>query len=143
MERRFQKGRAEGLLMEWLFSSRPTRSVPMKKLLRPAALLFYLLVIPSCFMPGLGYVFISGSAEGQGLAGGAIVFMTGLFSALIGFVLAIFLAQKMEVPRLIRVNKVLGVIVLICAGMIAYRIWDKSNEQINRPEINRPQTMAL
>lgn len=112
----------------------------MKKLFRPAALLFYLLVIPPCFMLGLGYVFISGSADGQGLAGGAIVFMTGLFFALIGFVLAIFFARKMEVPRLIRVNKVLGVIVLICAGLLAYRIWDKSNEQMKQPELNRPKT---
>lgn len=113
----------------------------MKKLFRPAALLFYLLVIPLCFLLGLGYVFISGSAEGQGLAGGAIVLMTGLFFALVGLFIALWSAHRMDTERIIGLNKVLGIIVLICTVLIAYRIWDKSNEQMERPEVNGSQTI--
>ena len=55
----------------------------------------YLLVIPVFFIEGMAIAGLSGVAEGAGLAGGgAIVFFYGVITAIIAFILALFVAHK-------------------------------------------------
>jgi hypothetical protein len=94
----------------------------MKKLLKPASLLMYVLVILVFFMAGMTITGISGVAKGQGLAGGAIVFFYGVVTAIIAFILSLFVAYKMQIGTIIKINKILGIIFIFAACLFTYRV---------------------
>lgn len=74
------------------------------------------------FISGVYVAGITGAAEGQGLAGAAIVLGYGVITATIAFILSVILVQYVEKKTIIQANKILGVIFLIFAGITAYRI---------------------
>ncbi|MDR9367050.1 MAG: hypothetical protein RI575_17070 [Balneolaceae bacterium] len=94
----------------------------MKKLFKPASLLFYFFMIVVFFFAGVYYAGITGAAEGQGLAGGAIVLGYGVITAFIALLVSFFIAYYTPREVIVRGNQVLGVIFLIFIAITAYRI---------------------
>lgn len=111
----------------------------MKKLFKPASLLFYLFMILVFFLAGVYYAGITGAAEGQGLAGGAIVLgygvITAFFALLVSFVIAYYTPREV----IVRINQVLGIIFLIFVAITAYRIMMREGSQ-NTSEPTSQQT---
>ncbi len=94
----------------------------MKNLFKPACLLMYVLIILVFFMAGMTLAGVSGAAKGQGLAGGAIVFFYGVITAIIAFILSLFVAYKAKVSTVIKINKIFGMLFLIAACLFVYRV---------------------
>jgi len=94
----------------------------MNKLFKPASILMYLLVIIIFFMAGMTLAGVSGVADGQGLAGGAIVFFYGVISAIIAFMFSLFVVYKTKIITVIKINKILGVVFLLAVCIFIYRI---------------------
>lgn len=92
----------------------------MKKLIKPASLLFYCLIIILFFFIGLYVAKLVDAGKGQMLAGGAIVLFYGLVSAGLAFVLALFVAFGVKHSTLIRINKIVGTLFFILVCVITY-----------------------
>ncbi len=101
----------------------------MKKLYQPASLLLYILTIPVFFIAGAGLTAISGAADGQGLAGGAIVFMYGLIASVFMFIVAIFMAYNLEKKRIVKINQILAVLLLVFVLYTVIRMNNESNQE--------------
>ena len=100
----------------------------MSNSFKPASFLFYVLTLIAFFFMGMFLAAIVGAAEGQGLAGGAIVLFYGLITAVVALIIAILVARKSSLKRIKQLNVVLGVVVLIVGAYMAYRIADGSPE---------------
>ncbi len=86
----------------------------MKNVFKPASLILYFLAFVVFTIGGMVFAARTGAAEGQGLAGGAIVLFNGLIGGLIGLFLSFFLARSENRSLVIRVNRVLfAMLVLI------------------------------
>ncbi len=94
----------------------------MNKLLKPACLLMYLLVILVFFIAGMTFAGVFGVAEGKGLAGGAIVFFYGVTTAIIAFILALFVAHNAKLGTIIKINKIFGILFFLAACLFVYRV---------------------
>lgn len=94
----------------------------MNKLIKPACLLLYLLSILVFFFVGASGAGILGLAEGQGLAGGAIIFMYGVFVAALALISALIFGHNATIPNIIKVNKILGIVLLLFVAFFTYRI---------------------
>jgi prolipoprotein diacylglyceryltransferase len=94
----------------------------MNKLFKPASLLMYLLIILVFFMAGMTIAGVTGVAEGQGPAGGAIVFMYGVFTSIISFIISLFVAYKAKINTIKKINKIFGILLLVAGSLFAYRI---------------------
>ena len=94
----------------------------MKKLVKPACLLLYFLSILVFFFVGASGAGFLGLAEGQGLAGGAIIFMYGVFTAVLAFISALILSYNASIPNIIKANKILGIVLLFFGAFLTYRI---------------------
>ena len=101
----------------------------MKKLFNPASLLFYFLVVIVFFFIGLFFAKLVGAGKEQMLAGGAIVLFYGLVSAGIAFSLALFVAYTVKHHRLIKFNKVLGVLFLVLILLTAYKVITREKKE--------------
>lgn len=101
----------------------------MKKFFKPASLLFYFLMILVFFFAGVYYAGITGAAEGQGLAGGAIVLGYGVISAFIALFISFVIVYYVSLDRVIRMNQVLGIVFLIFTAITAYRIFTAERAQ--------------
>ncbi|NBC64057.1 MAG: hypothetical protein GVY07_00160 [Bacteroidetes bacterium] len=84
----------------------------MKKLIKPASLLLYLLMILVFFFVGVYYAVITGAAEGQGLAAGAIVVGYGVFTGFLALLVSFFIAYYASAKVVVRFNQVLAIILL-------------------------------
>ena len=121
----------------------------MKTLLKPASLLMYLLVILVFFMVWTTIAGVTGAGKGQGLAGGAIVFFYGVNTAIIAFVASLFVANKAKVGNIIKINKYLGILLLIAICLITYRVITHYNKEVTVKEYPTevttpaPQEMSL
>lgn len=89
----------------------------MKKFVKPYAIVLYLFSFMVFFMAGMLYTGITGAAEGQGLAGGAIVFMNGLSFAVAAFIVAVF-AVNYAAPGSVRITNI--ILLVVFAGLIFY-----------------------
>ena len=85
----------------------------MKKLLKPAIFLLAFLALICFFLIGLVIAKLTAAAEGQGLAGGAIVLFYGLVSALIGLIAAIALGYFLPLKRIKQLNLVVFILALV------------------------------
>lgn len=101
----------------------------MKKLFKPASLLFYFLTVIVFFFIGLFFAKLVGAGINQMLAGGAIVLFYGLVSAGIAFTLALFVAIGVKHSTLIKFNKVLGVLFFVLACIIAYKVFTREKKE--------------
>lgn len=93
----------------------------MKKLFKPACLLFNILILIQFFLVGLLYAGWIEAGKHQGLAGGAIVLGYGVIFALVALILSFFATYHLK-HKLIKVaNIILGILIL------ASFLWIKSN----------------
>lgn len=115
-------------------------------MIKPAALLFYLLIILVFFAIGILYAGLTGAAEGQGLAGGAIVFFYGIISAFLAFIFSLFVVYKVEYRTIVIANRVLGILFFAFAVYSAYRIYTRERKETPVKEYPKkttaPATMA-
>ncbi|MCB0762280.1 MAG: hypothetical protein KDC12_12210 [Flavobacteriales bacterium] len=90
--------------------------------LKPAAFALYIMGMLCAFMLGAGVSAWMGVADDQGLAGAAIVLFYGLITALAALVVLIFIARKITVKRMVRINWVLLAIlvVLVVRAIVLY-----------------------
>ena len=105
----------------------------MKKLIRPASILFCFLIVVIFFLAGMYLAKLVGAAKSQGLAGGAIVLFYGLVSAVIAFIVALVMVYQVRHGTIVKANWVFGIIFLLLVSLLAYRIktLDKNEEPVN------------
>ena len=103
----------------------------MKKIFKPASFLLYILSLIIFFVIGASIAGVTGAAEGQGLAGGAIVFFYGIIGSFLGLVLAIFICYKSTLKTVININKIFGLlfIVLVILGTYRFLEMQKAREE--------------
>lgn len=101
----------------------------MKKLFKPACLLFYLLMILVFFFFGVYFAVITGAADGQGLAAGAIVIGYGVFTAFVALLVSFFIAYSASPNTIVRLNQGLAIILLVFISITAYRTITREDSQ--------------
>ncbi|TAH40395.1 MAG: hypothetical protein EYC69_11325 [Bacteroidetes bacterium] len=99
----------------------------MKQLFKPISLLFYLLAIIVFFFLGAFFAGITDAAEGQGLAGGAIVFWYGLNFSFGALVLSLITVYHSSTKFIIKVNKILAIIFVLLFSVLIYLFFSKKN----------------
>ncbi|NBB77627.1 MAG: hypothetical protein GVY02_09625 [Bacteroidetes bacterium] len=103
----------------------------MRKLFRPASLLFYLLAAIVCFAAGFYYAIFTGAGAGQGLASAAIVLMHGAISGTVALLVSVVIVYYSPQEAIGRANRILFVLFLVIAAFTAYRYYERkqnSNE---------------
>ncbi|WP_373514425.1 hypothetical protein [Persicitalea sp.] len=98
----------------------------MKKLIKPASLLLYLLAVLVFFILVLTYGGLSGAGKGQGLAGGAIVFGYGLVAAFLALIVYFFVAFYASHIAVVKTNRILTAVLTVG---ILYTIYQSSFRQ--------------
>ena len=100
----------------------------MKNLIRPAALLLYVLTLLTGLLAGMLVAAWAGAGEGQGLAAGAIVVGYGVMTAGGALILALFAAATQPIPLLKKVNRIVLVTLVV---LVLLAIW-RSAERRSR-----------
>lgn len=112
----------------------------MKKLLKPASLIFIFLTPVVFFVMGIYLAKIFNAGENQGLASGAIVVGWGVTVAGIAFILSVFTAYHVIHKVIVRLNFLLLFIAIILYGITHYffiqRLKEKENSSIKLPSAN-------
>ena len=106
----------------------------MKSLIKPASLLFYLLMILTAFILGLFYAGLIDAGKNQGLAGGAIVLGYGVSFSFVALIIALFLVYFLQHRIIVTCNKGLAILFTISALFFVYRIL--SRERANKATVN-------
>lgn len=99
----------------------------MKRLFKPAALLFYLLVILVFFFIGAFYAGISDAAKDQGLAGGAIVLWYALNFSFFSLIAAFFFVYHSTINTIVKANRILAFVLLSLLLLFIYLFFEKKN----------------
>ena len=102
-------------------------------MLKPYALLLYVLSILLFFVVGAWVGKISGAAEGQGLAGGAIILFYGLVGSVISFVVSLVVVAKTNKRMVVTINKIFAVFVFIIAAWVIYRVQNDKPQEDTSP----------
>lgn len=111
------------------------------KLFKPYKLLLYIQSLLVFFVLGAAFAGYSGVADDQGLAGGAIVFGYGVMIACGAFILSLFAASQLSRNRIIRINQILGVVLIILTIWVYWRIsTNQARQQEDPPYNSRPKT---
>ncbi len=84
----------------------------MKKLFKPACLLFNILTLILFFFLGLLYAGWMEAGKNQGLAGGAIVLGYGVIFAMVALIISFFVTYRSKHIHIVRANVVLGILIL-------------------------------
>ncbi|MEZ5008980.1 MAG: hypothetical protein R2753_12585 [Chitinophagales bacterium] len=95
----------------------------MKRFVQPTSLLLYVLTILVFLLVGMFYASLSGAAEGQGLAGGAIILGNGIVFAIIAFAAALLYTYFTNPKAIKLANKVLGVLLLLLIAIVVFRYY--------------------
>ena len=93
----------------------------MSQLTKPAAFLLYFLSLVVFLLAGFTFAAVTNVAEGQGLAGGAIVFNYGVLFAIIGLIGALFFVFYVKHEKIIIANRMLAVILAIAICILVYK----------------------
>ncbi len=102
----------------------------MKKLLKPAALLFYLLSILVFFLLGMSLAGITSAVAGQGLAGGAILFFYGIVTAFLAFIVSIVIAYRVKLKTITLLNKMIAVIFFALVMFFSIKFFTREKEEV-------------
>ena len=113
----------------------------MNKLFKPASLLLYLLAVMVFFIGGLFVAKLTGAGKGQMLAGGAIVLFYGIVAAGLAFITALFVARSASHESVVKINKILGAVVIVLAIIIAYNLSTRQKKQDSNDPLP-PKTTA-
>lgn len=90
--------------------------------LKPASLLFYVLVILVFFILGMALTSVIGLADQTGIVGGAIIFMGGVYTAIIALGISLFMIHKVETNTIKKMNTIFGLLLLLTVFWFVYRI---------------------
>jgi hypothetical protein len=120
----------------------------MKKLFEPVSLLFYFFMVLVFFFAGVYFAGLTGAAEGQGLAGGAIILGYGVIAAFFALLFSVFMAYSVQRDHIVRINKILGIIFLIFIAITTYRIFsiersESSSEPLSQQTTKEPASSAV
>lgn len=112
----------------------------MKKLLKPASLLFNLLCLLVFFLAGMFYAGWIGAGKNQGLAGGAIALGWGVIFAVVAFIFSFFLTYHLLHRRIVMGNWALLGFLLLGYGTTYYRYVqrEKFKEEKDLPYREKP-----
>ncbi|MBK9257547.1 MAG: hypothetical protein IPM42_18965 [Saprospiraceae bacterium] len=102
------------------------------QMLKPYSFLLYLLALLTFFFIGMSYAGIVGAGKNQGLAGGAIVVVYGLISAVIGLIIALFISYKSDRNLIFRINIILSVFSV--GFYVYYHIKNTERQKVKDPE---------
>lgn len=107
----------------------------MKKILKPASLLFNFLSLIMFFLVGMYVAEWKEAGKNQGLAGGAIVLGYGVLFAGTAFVASFFMTSQLKHKRLVVGNWLLLLLLLLGFSFTYYRFMkrDKMREEKNSP----------
>lgn len=114
----------------------------MKKLLKPACLLFNLLVLLSFFVMGLLFAGWIDAGKGQMLAAGAIVLSYGVLFGGIAFIGSFFMTYYFRHRTIVIGNIILSVFLLVCFGYFRYRFKKKQQERVPQQQVEPKQPTA-
>lgn len=105
----------------------------MKNLFKPASLLLYLLTFLNFFLTGVSISKFIGSADGQGLASGAIVLGYGMTFAIGAFILAVISVNYLSEKSISKMNRLLVIVLIILISYYTFAFFNnkKSNETGN------------
>lgn len=114
----------------------------MKKILKPASLLLAFLMLIGFFIFGILVAKITGAAEGQGLAGGAIVLFYGLVSGGIALVVGLVLAYLLDIKYIKMINWILTVFILLVFAYLWLSAPGRNSDSNESPssEVEKPDT---
>lgn len=115
----------------------------MKKLIKPASLVFYLLIVLVFFFVGMYVAKLVGAGKNQMLAGGAIVLFYGIASAGIAFILAIPLVYRVEHTTIVRINKILGILFFLLIFYTTYKLVTRTKEEAPVEEHSKKTTATV
>jgi hypothetical protein len=73
----------------------------------------------------MSFAAITGAAKGQGLAGGAIVFMYGIFAAFAGLLAAVVYCYHADQLKIKKANRILAVVLIVLIAGISVRVYLK------------------
>ncbi len=93
----------------------------MSKFIKPSSILFYLFSFLVFVILGAMFAAFSGAADGQGLAGGAIVLGYGLMAGFFAIVVSIVLVYSVSHKVIIIVNRILFLLLLALIAMLFVR----------------------
>ncbi|RMA58806.1 hypothetical protein [Ulvibacter antarcticus] len=104
----------------------------MKKLLKPACIGFYILMLLAFFIAGLFFAGWIDAGKNQGLAGGAIVVGYGVMFGGIAFIASFFIAYYLQIKTLVKLNWLLIVLILVTYGYKHYEFTQRDKKQDER-----------
>lgn len=112
----------------------------MKKVFKPASLLFSFLCLIVFFLAGMFFAGWIEAGKNQGLAGGAIVLGWGVLFATIGFIVSFFLTYHLIHRNVVVGNWVLLAFLLLGYGITHYRFVQRNKLQKEEvmPELEKP-----
>lgn len=99
------------------------------QMLKPYSFLLYFLAIIFFFFVGLSFAGWMEAGKNQGLAGGAIVFGYGVLGAIIGLLVALFVARSISRKLIIRFNIVLALCILAFYAFYHIRFLERQKER--------------
>ncbi len=112
----------------------------MKKLLKPANIAFYFLMLLVFFAIGLYVAGLLGAGKNQGLAGGAIVLGYGVVFGIIAFISSFFIAYQIKHKLIIRFNWILLLLLVLAYGITHYRYLERQNKQKQQQDFKEMPT---
>ena len=116
----------------------------MKKFIKTASLLFCFLSFIIFFLIGALFAGITNAAEGQGLAGGAIVLGYGVIFAFVAFLFSLIAVYILSLKSIIKINWYLFLIILIFIGaLVLRRMIQKSNKSDSVKETSLNTTSSI
>ena len=110
----------------------------MKKLIKGSSFLFYFLMIIVFFFLGVTWVIITGSAEGQGLAAGAIVIGNGIIFAFVALIAALVIVFYTSAGFVKKANIYLAVALAVFIAYFTIRFFQRqrtAEASVSQPAI--------
>ncbi len=102
----------------------------MKKLLKPASIVFYILTALVFFLLGLFFAGAIEAGKNQGLAGGAIVLGYGVLFGGLAFISSFIIAYHVVHKWIVRLNWILLLLLGIGYGITHYRYLQRNQKQM-------------
>lgn len=115
----------------------------MKQLFQPPSLILYLMAILVFDILGMAFAAITGAAKGQGLAGGAIVFMYGVYAAIAALITALIFCYHADPVRIKKANRILAIVLVLLIAAISVRIFFMKDSNENSSKLIDQETKIV
>lgn len=118
----------------------------LNKLTSKAGFILYLLTFVIFFIAGGLFVKLTGAAEGQGFAGGAIVFFYGVLFAFAGLIASVIFVHYANHGAIVLANRLLLIVFVIFLGILTfnYLSMPENPESIETPKkVTVPSGMLI